>query len=161
MIDILIEHPDAAACGLDWDALLIRAARATLAALPDYPALQPECSVLICDDAQIRALNADFRDKDKPTNVLSFPQFEAFQVPATGTHYIGDIAMSYDTLVREAAAANLSLTDHATHLFVHSFLHLFGYDHMNDEDAEQMEGLEVAILAPLGIKNPYAIDDEI
>ncbi len=161
VIDLIIEHADAADCGLDWDALLTRAEGASLAGLPDHAALTPECSVLICDDTHIQSLNADFRNKDKPTNVLSFPQFDAFQVPANGKHYIGDIAMSYDTLAREAAEAGLSLHDHATHLFVHSFLHLFGYDHINDDDAEQMESLEVRILAKLGIKNPYANDNEI
>ena len=157
----MIEHADAASSGLDFDALLSRAEKAALAALPDYKKLLPECSVLICDDAHIQSLNQDFRAKDKPTNVLSFPQFDAFDVPKTGEHYLGDIAMSYDTLTREAAEAGISLADHATHLFVHSFLHLFGYDHMNDADAEQMEGLEVLILQKLEIKNPYAVENEM
>ncbi|MES2729524.1 MAG: rRNA maturation RNase YbeY [Pseudomonadota bacterium] len=161
MIDINITHKAAETCGLDWDALLVRAEKATLDALPAYKDLVAECSVIVCDDATIQGLNADFRAKDKPTNVLSFPQFDAFEVPKDGEHYIGDIAMSYDTLAREASDGDVALADHATHLFVHSFLHLFGYDHIDDADAELMEALEIRILATLNIKNPYLIHEEL
>jgi probable rRNA maturation factor len=152
-VDLSPGHPGETA--LDWDAITMKAAGATLAFLPDYADLTPSFTLLICDDARIRELNSDFRDKDKPTNVLSFPQFPADAVPDAGEHYIGDIALSYDTLRAEADAGGLALADHATHLIVHSVLHLFGYDHMEDSEAEEMEALEAGILGTMGIKNPY------
>ena len=160
MIEILLEHNNPMAQAMDWQGLLTRAEAMILPVL-SIGDLTPEYTVLICDDAAIQTLNRDFRGKDKPTNVLSFPEFEAFQVPDTGHHFIGDIAMSFDTLQREADAAGIPLSDHATHLFIHSVLHLFGYDHQNEAEAEEMEAREVLILQKLGIKNPYTIETEI
>lgn len=151
--NIEIDH-SGAVTALDWSDIVDRAASATFAALPDYAQTIPEFSLLVCDDARIRELNSEFRAKDKPTNVLSFPQFEPFTVPE-GEAYIGDIALSYDTLVREAEDGGLELASHAIHLIVHSILHLFGYDHLEDAEAEEMEALEAEILATLQIKNPY------
>ncbi|QQR38918.1 rRNA maturation RNase YbeY [Devosia rhizoryzae] len=112
-----------------------------------------EISVLLTDDEEQRELNAQWRGKDSATNVLSFPQIEPFG-PVMGL--LGDITMARETLEREAADLGKSLDDHFTHLMVHGFLHILGYDHLDDAEALQMEGLETQILAGLGIDDPYA-----
>jgi probable rRNA maturation factor len=104
------------------------------------------------DDARVQALNKLWRGLDKPTNVLSFPAPDSPSGPA---RMLGDIAISYQTAAREAAAEGKTLADHIAHLSVHGFLHLLGYDHESDEDAEEMEGLERVILARIGISDPY------
>ncbi|WP_107494965.1 rRNA maturation RNase YbeY [Thalassobius sp. I31.1] len=122
-----------------------------------------EVVVMGCDDARIAVLNADFRDKDKATNVLSWPSEERAADDAGGQPLppvgpdpeLGDIAISYDTCAREAAEAGKTFTDHVTHLAVHGILHLLGYDHIHDKDAALMEGLETEILGNLGIADPY------
>lgn len=118
-----------------------------------------EVSVLGCDDTRIVALNADFRDKPTPTNVLSWPAFDltppATSVASFTPESLGDIAISFDTCTREAATGNKNFNHHVTHLMLHGCLHLLGYDHENDTDAAIMEGLEVKALAKLGIANPY------
>lgn len=108
-------------------------------------------SLLLGDDAAIAALNQEFRGKAGPTNVLSFP-------PAPGGEegFWGDIALAAETIVEEAEFQGKSFANHAAHLVVHGFLHLLGYDHMQPEDAEAMEARERAILATLGIEDPYA-----
>ncbi|HRE45005.1 MAG TPA: rRNA maturation RNase YbeY [Terricaulis sp.] len=107
-------------------------------------------AVLLADDAAIAALNQQFRDKPGPTNVLSFP-------PAAGeAGFLGDIALAAETIAREAENQGKSFVHHASHLVVHGFLHLLGYDHLEPEDAERMEARERAILAELGIEDPYA-----
>ena len=105
--------------------------------------------------AEQRVLNRDWRGIDKSTNVLSFPQIEPFG-PVSGI--LGDIILARETLVREAQEQGVSLEDHFTHLVVHGFLHLLGYDHMDDDEALAMEGLETQILASLGVADPYAED---
>ena len=110
--------------------------------------------VLLTDDGAVRDLNARFRDKDRPTNVLSFPAFPVTPGKMPGP-MLGDIIFAEETLTREAADLGKSFDDHLTHLMVHGFLHLFGYDHMEDEEAEKMEGLETRILAELGLSDPY------
>ena len=107
---------------------------------------------MLLDDAAQQALNRDWRQIDKPTNVLSFPQIEPFG-PVVGI--LGDITLARETLEREAAEMGKSLTDHYTHLVVHGFLHILGYDHTDETDALVMEGLETQILATLGIDDPY------
>lgn len=104
-------------------------------------------TILLAGDAALKALNRDFRRKNKPTNVLSFPS----DVPG----YAGDIALAYGVTKAEALAAKKKFADHAAHLVVHGVLHLAGYDHMTDEDAGLMEPLETKILAKLGIADPY------
>lgn len=111
-----------------------------------------ELSIVLLDDAEQQVLNRDWRQIDKPTNVLSFPQIEPF-APVAGI--LGDITLARETLEREAADLGKSFTDHYTHLVVHGFLHILGYDHIDDEEALVMEGLETQILATLGIDNPY------
>ncbi len=106
-------------------------------------------TILLAGDETLRELNRDFRGLDKPTNVLSFPA--AINDPG----YLGDIAIAYGVTASEAKAAGKRVADHATHLVVHGVLHLLGHDHMRERDAHAMEALEVAILAGLGIANPY------
>ncbi len=113
-----------------------------------------ELSLVLTDDAAIRVLNRDHRNLDKPTNVLSFPQDDP-EAEAYGP-LLGDIVVAHETVAREADEEGISFRDHFLHMIVHGFLHLVGYDHMNDDEAEEMEGLETAILARLGIANPYA-----
>ena len=110
---------------------------------------QGEISVLLTDDKAVQDLNRAWRKVDKPTNVLSFPAARA------GGALLGDIAIAYETLEREAAAENKPFLHHLAHLAVHGFLHLLGYDHQTDSQAEAMEGLERAALARLAIADPY------
>ena len=115
-------------------------------------------TILLASDAMVRDLNARFRSKDAPTNVLSFPAGGGVQ-PGETTRYLGDIILAYETVAREAEAEGISLDHHMAHLIVHGVLHLTGHDHLVDSDAELMESTETAILAALGIADPYrAID---
>lgn len=124
---------------------------------------RPQAGVVVlgCDDARIAGLNADFRGKPRPTNVLSWPAIEHTprapgampQVPDTDE--LGDIALAFETCAAEAEAQRKTFPDHVTHLIVHAVLHLAGFDHMNDADAETMEAAERSILARLGIADPY------
>jgi probable rRNA maturation factor len=109
-------------------------------------------TILLTDDAQLKTLNHTFRGKDKATNVLSFP------AAANSEAYLGDVALAYGVTQVEARAANKRFADHATHLVVHGVLHLLGHDHMCDDEARKMEALEVAILAGLGIADPYGAE---
>ncbi len=117
----------------------------------------PEVSLVFTNDAEIRGINAEWRSQDKPTNVLSFPAFPLTPGKMPGP-MLGDIIFAQETLTREAGELGKSFDDHLTHLMVHGFLHLFGYDHMEDEEAEKMEGLETRILAGLGLSDPYGDD---
>ena len=120
--------------------------------------------MLACDDARIAVLNKDFRNTPTPTNVLSWPS-EARGADTPGKRpdlplhgvdlELGDIAIAYETCIREAEEADKSIGDHVTHLVVHAVLHLLGYDHIRDEDATLMEATEIAILGKLGIPDPY------
>lgn len=136
-----------------WEAALTESPEA-LAARVVAAAAQGEdasgaVSVLFGDDAAVQALNKSWRGKDKPTNVLSFPAPDGFGA-------LGDIALALETVRREAGAQNKTVRDHTAHLIAHGFLHLLGYDHEDDGEAEVMETRERAILADLGIADPYA-----
>lgn len=154
-----------------WDAfglgpLAETAARATLTELGLEPA-GFEISLMGCDDARIATLNADFRGKPTPTNVLSWPSEERGaeepgglpDLPEEGEppfrEELGDIAIAWETCEREAAEAGKPLADHVTHLIIHGTLHLLGYDHVREEDGDLMEATEVRILARLGLSDPY------
>lgn len=147
--------------GIDWDALAEEAVAATLAgagaAFGDMPV---EVSVRLTDDAEMQRLNNDYRGKDKPTNVLSFPMQDADTLArwaAAGETdlLLGDLALGHETIVREAEEKGITIEAHATHLIVHGTLHLLGHDHLDDATAEAMEALETRILAGLGIDDPY------
>jgi len=112
-----------------------------------------EVTVVLTDDAEQHELNRQWRGFDKSTNVLSFPQLEPF-APVAGL--VGDITLARETVAREAEEMGIGFEAHFTHLVVHGFLHLLGYDHIEDADAARMEGLETKILATLGIADPYA-----
>ena len=135
------------------EAIAGTAIRAALAASEAEVVGVSEVSVVLTDDAEQHALNKQWRGIDKSTNVLSFPQIEPFE-PVSGL--VGDIILAEETVKREAEEMGISLEAHFTHLVVHGFLHLLGYDHIDDEDAEEMEGLETEILAGLGIADPYS-----
>ncbi|MGR3648217.1 MAG: rRNA maturation RNase YbeY [Shimia sp.] len=124
-----------------------------------------EIAVLACDDARISELNTEFRDKPTPTNVLSWPSEERGAVddgdapspPEGFDPELGDIAIAFETCLKEAEIAGKPMADHVMHLVVHGVLHLLGYDHIRDKDATLMEGLETAILGKMGLSDPYEI----
>ena len=143
------------------EAAVQRAIDAASAAL-DAETGAAEVAVMLTDDAGIRALNKEFRGIDKPTNVLSFPAPESGDNDAPDVpRALGDIAIAYETLRREAEEETKPFLDHLSHLAVHGFLHLLGYDHETDDEADAMEACEVAILAQLGIPDPYADQDRV
>jgi probable rRNA maturation factor len=158
-----------------WDALdLEDLAEAVATVVLTRLGMDPEAyeiSLLGCNDARIAELNADFRGKPQPTNVLSWPSEERGAAVAgampqrpgpgqMGPAELGDIAIAYETCAAEAQAAAKPLHDHVTHLLVHGVLHLLGFDHERPADAALMEGLEVEILGNLGISDPYAVDQQ-
>lgn len=112
-------------------------------------------TLLFTSDADMRILNRDWRGQDKPTNVLSFPAASGMPVPEGEPSPLGDIALAFETVAREAEEQGKTLADHASHLIVHGTLHLLGYDHETDAEAEDMENEERLILARLGIADPY------
>lgn len=114
-----------------------------------------ELSLLFTSDAKMAEINGQWRDKPVPTNVLSFPGSDVAVGQAAG-RTIGDMVFAYETLQREAEQQGKTFEDHFRHLVIHGFLHLFGYDHMNENEAGEMEALEIKALASLGIDNPYA-----
>lgn len=164
LVDCVIEDDRWTALGLPD--LALRAATATLAALA-LPLTHYTVCVMGCDDARIATLNAEFRGKEAPTNVLSWPADDLAPeddgdepyLPGEGDpddpESLGDIALAYETCAREARDAEKPLADHVTHLVIHGLLHCLGYDHVRDADADRMEGLEVRILASLGLPDPY------
>lgn len=113
-----------------------------------------EIAILMTDDAEMHVLNRQWRGKDKPTDVLSFPS-DGPEIPGQ-PQYLGDIALGYETSLRDAEAMRRPFEAHASHLLIHGFLHLLGYDHIEPEDAKVMEPLEADILAGLGWPDPYA-----
>lgn len=125
-----------------------------------FPDQAPELSMVFTGDDEIRTINAQWRDQDKPTNVLSFPAYPLAPGDPPGP-MLGDIIIARQTVEREAVDLGKSFDDHLTHLMVHGFLHLFGYDHQQADEAEIMEGLETGILASLGLSDPYAGHDPV
>ncbi len=148
----------------DWAALAERAVAAALAGAGYGTVLDGdavfEVSVRLSDDAEVQRLNRDYRAKDKPTNVLSFPMHAPHDIPAIFKAsdmdvLLGDLALAAETVGAEAQDKQISIADHATHLIVHGTLHLLGHDHEDDASAEAMEALETRILAGLGLSDPY------
>src|SRR5215471_10830369 len=136
---------------------VIQRAIAVAAESVDADVGDAELAVMLTDDAGIRTLNSNWRGMDKPTNVLSFPalQPEGARKPGDAPRMLGDIAIAYETTKREADEEGKPFPHHLSHLAIHGFLHLIGYDHENDADAEEMESLETEILEQLGIPDPY------
>ena len=140
----------------DADAVIQRAIAAA-ADTVDNDVAEAEIAVMLTDDSGIRTLNSNWRGVDKPTNVLSFPALQPTAgAPADAPRMLGDIAIAYQTTRKEADDEEKPFDHHLSHLAVHGFLHLIGYDHEKDDDAEAMEDLEREILAQLGIPDPYA-----
>jgi probable rRNA maturation factor len=157
-LDIDIEEPWPESS--DWQALTERAAAAALKVAPELANPRLSASVLFTSDAEVHALNRQWREKDKPTNVLSFPMLdrdELIDLPTEGPpELIGDISLAHETCAREAAEKGVTLDAHATHLIVHGMLHLAGLDHeISPADAAAMEALEIKALALMGIADPY------
>lgn len=125
---------------------------------------QAEASLVLADDTLVRRLNREYRGQDKATNVLSFAGMDGNGGPKNGDAsrpvLLGDLIVAFETTVAESAQSGKTLADHFCHLIVHGMLHLLGYDHQTGAQAERMEGLEVRILAELGIGDPYAADPE-
>lgn len=156
LIDVGCEVEGWAAVLPGADALLHRAAEAAWqAAGLDGDA---ELSILLADDARQRGLNRDYRGKDKPTNVLSFPAGD--EDCAGRPRLLGDVVLALETISAEAEAQSKDLADHLTHLTVHGVLHLLGHDHETETEADAMEALETEILRGLGIADPYAVAAE-
>jgi probable rRNA maturation factor len=147
LIDVDIADSAWAEALADPAALAERAAEAALAAEHETAR---SIALSLTDDVEVRRLNAQFRGKDQPTNVLAFPS------PPNPERHLGDIALAFGTCAREADEQGKTLEHHLQHLVAHGVLHLLGYDHMTDAEAEEMEALERIILAGLGISDPYA-----
>jgi probable rRNA maturation factor len=148
----------------DWEGLAERALAALSQVTPELANPRLSASLLFSDDAEVHALNREWRDKDKPTNVLSFPMLERADLLALSAEgppeLLGDIALALETCAREAAEKGVLLEHHAAHLVVHGLLHLAGYDHVHsDEEAAAMEALEIKALAQMGIADPYGDRD--
>ncbi|KTT72448.1 rRNA maturation RNase YbeY [Sphingomonas endophytica] len=154
----------------DWDARALAAARAAIAKTPYGDLLTTrahvEISVRLATDEEVRTLNHQYRDKDKPTNVLSFPMVQADLIDSVtqnsddGEVLLGDIVLAHGVCEREAAERNIPAADHFSHLVVHGCLHLLGYDHMTDDEGDAMEQIERDALADLGIADPYLIRED-
>jgi len=148
MIEIEVEDAAWTAALPDAEAVVLRAATAALGTV------EGDVVVLLTDDAGVRDLNARFRDKDRPTNVLSFPAAES------AFPHLGDVVLGHAYCAAEAEAQGKTLSDHLSHLVVHGVLHLLGRDHEDDVEAEEMEAEEREILASLGIADPYKSEHE-
>ncbi|MFC0687244.1 rRNA maturation RNase YbeY [Novosphingobium clariflavum] len=157
-LEIDIEAPWPAAT--DWADLAERALEALTEVAPELGNPRLITSLLFTSDAEVHVLNREWRAKDKPTNVLSFPMIERADLLALAEdgppEMLGDLALAAETCAREAAEKGISVEDHAAHLIVHGLLHLAGLDHeISDADAEAMEALETKALALIGIPDPY------
>jgi probable rRNA maturation factor len=151
-VDIIVDDDGWRAID-DLESLTRRAALAALAAALDEAGASEaddELSVLLTDDAAMQRLNQKFRGLDKPTNVLSFPPPDFAE-----ESLLGDISVSWQTVARESEAEGKSVADHYAHMIVHGVLHLIGYDHETDDEAEEMEEIERAALERLGVADPY------
>jgi probable rRNA maturation factor len=153
VIDIVCDDADWSAFGAVEDA--VTTAADAVASEPSLALADVEAVVPLSSDAEVGALNATYRGKAKPTNVLSFPAARSAFSPPGERRNLGDIVVARETVLREATDQELKPVHHLQHLVVHGVLHLLGFDHLNGHDAEVMEALEVRILARLGIADPY------
>lgn len=150
----------------DWADLAYDAAEASAKVAPELGNSRLTASVLFTLDEEVHVLNREWRTKDKPTNVLSFPMLTRDELvglaPEGGPEMLGDLALAYETCRREAEEKRIPLEHHAAHLLVHGFLHLAGHDHeISDRDADIMEQLEIKALAAMGIADPYGDRNEM
>ena len=157
-LDIAIDGPWPA--GFDWADLAEQAGEAASSVAPELANQRLSASLLFTSDAEVQTLNREWRAKDQPTTVLSFPMLERADLlalkPDGPPEMLGDIALAFETCAREAAEKNVSLEHHAIHLIIHGFLHLAGHDHeISFADAAEMEALEIKALASMGIADPY------
>lgn len=167
MLDIAIEADPEWDSSSRWETCIRNAAEAAIAesAFSQLIRLERpvELSIRLTNDDEVRALNAQWRGKDKPTNVLSFPQCDPDELEAIASAgpevMLGDIVLARGVCEREAEERGVPLEDHAIHLLVHGTLHLLGYDHQDDCSAEEMESREVRALERLGISDPYEVRD--
>jgi probable rRNA maturation factor len=169
MLDVAVQR-ESSWPELDWDTIGANAATAAVAQTPfgnlaDADAAI-EIAVRLTDDAEVHQLNAQYRGKDKPTNVLSFPMIEPDLIEALtqnsddGEVILGDIVLAHGVCAAEAEEKGFTVEQHATHLIVHGVLHLLGYDHQGDSEAEAMESMERAALETLGIPDPYLVRED-
>jgi probable rRNA maturation factor len=158
-IDVIVEDTSWSKARLGVKTFFPAVLEAAFKSLPVKPKSPLDVSITLTNDKTIKILNRDHRGKNKPTNVLSFPLWESIGDIPSGSEAVplGDIIIAYETMAKEATEQNKKLKDHMAHMLVHGFLHLLGYDHMNDQEAEKMEKLEVKILKKLDIKDPYTI----
>jgi probable rRNA maturation factor len=163
-LEIAIEADEEWDSSRSWEELARSAAEAAIAesAYPDLATVRPvEISVRLTSDSQVQALNAEWRGKDKPTNVLSFPMAEPYELQAetfiAREMLLGDIILAHGVCASEARDKGISLESHAVHLVVHGTLHLLGHDHHDDDEAADMEAREIRALERLGIANPYEV----
>jgi probable rRNA maturation factor len=143
------------------DEALARAARAAFTASSPVRQEVCEATIVLTDDAEMRALNRAWRGKDSSTNVLSFPAGDTPGAIVSEPRPLGDVVLAAETVLAEAADRDIPAADHAAHLVVHGMLHLLGFDHERDEEAEAMEALETKVLSRLGIADPYAAEAEV
>ena len=144
----------------EWEALAGRVAEAAAASVPELANPRLSTSILFTSDEEVHALNREWRQRDKPTNVLSFPMLERAALLVLSEEgppeLLGDIALAHETCAREAAGKGIELADHAAHLVLHGLLHLAGYDHeISPAEAAAMEAIETKVLASMGIADPY------
>lgn len=156
IIDVLIDDERWHSENVDWETLLSEIISDCLTALEF--AATAEISISLANDDVITPLNRDYRGKDSATNSLSFPCYEQDNIPAVPSPMplpLGDIIIAYDTMHREAIEQEKSFTNHVIHITIHGLLHLLGYDHIREEEAEEMESLEISLLEKFNIGNPY------
>jgi len=168
MIDVAVQAEAVWGAAEDWEALAGRAVAAAFRLSPHAALLDEaigiEVSVRYADDEEVRGLNAAYRGKDKPTNVLSFPMVQSDLLDGLantddGEVLLGDIILAHGVCAREAEEKGVDPAAHATHLVVHGTLHLLGFDHVDEAEAEVMEEIERRALAELGIDDPYPVED--
>lgn len=166
MIEVAVQREECWNPAIDWDKLALRAATSALQSSAYGWIIErrflAEISVRLTDDDEVRILNRDYRHKDKPTNVLSFPMvqhdlLDGLANSDDGEVLLGDIVLALGVCAREAAEKGVATETHATHLIVHGLLHLLGYDHEGEAEAEAMEAIERTALGALGLDDPYVV----
>lgn len=170
MLEVALLHEEPWPAGPDWEAVIRRALEAGLRRSPfaEWLAMPTaiEVSVRLTGNGEVQTLNNQYRGKNKPTNVLSFPMIQAdlletvTQNSDDGEVLLGDIVLAHGVCVAEAADKNISVADHVTHLVVHGLLHLLGFEHEGDPEAEAMEAIERDALADLGLADPYSVCED-